>query len=366
MNAANKLTSLVCVAFVVAIALPMVVSIAQTDKEISSSEKRRLQAWPIFAEAESLRSYFSTINTYINDHFGFREDLIELNNKIKYSLNESPVKTVVLGNDEWLFNKYIDPLMSNHVDSDETLKGSLIARAEYIKRRHRELEQQGIVYQHIVVPNKMSLYPEHLPKLYALTDVNATYNFFKEQLLDTGGAIAYDAIDTLTLNKNNEFGFDLYYKKDTHWNPVGAYIVYQESLRRLKNEHPELALDIKDHTFEAHTKSSGDLARYIGLSSILEAQEPLTVFPKCTARSNIKLIKENFSVSSCSANDTKMLLVADSFMTGIYPFMSESVGSLYMTSQKISRSDLRQRINDLRPDVVVEVLVERSLARPLP
>jgi len=362
----NKLSTFMCVAFVIAIATPMVVSVLQEDKAVSQSEKRQLQAWPLFDEASSVRSYFNSINAYINDHFGFREELIELNNKIRYSLNESPVKTVIRGSGEWLFYKIHDPLMSNHPLSEEVLKGNLVARADYIKQSYREFKGQGIVYQHIVVPNKMSLYPEYLPKLYALTDINATYDFFKKQLSATSKTIAFDAIDVLEPYVTNDYGFDLYFKNDTHWNAVGAYLVYRESLRRLKKEEPSMALAIKDHTFRPQVKAGGDLANFIGLSSSLTAREPRTEFPSCTDRANIKLVKQGLSLATCNTNDTTMLLVADSFITGIYAYMSESVGSLYMTGQKTTRADLKQIIEDVKPDVVVEILVERSLVRELP
>jgi len=333
----NKLSTFMCVAFVIAIATPMVVSFLQEDKAVSQSEKRQLQAWPLFDEASSVRSYFNSINAYINDHFGFREELIELNNKIRYSLNESPVKTVIRGSGEWLFYKIHDPLMSNHPLSEEVLKGNLVARADYIKQSHKVLKGQGIVYQHIVVPNKMSLY-----------------------------TIAFDAIDVLEPYVTNDYGFDLYFKNDTHWNAVGAYLVYRESLRRLKKEEPSMALAIKDHIFRPQVKAGGDLANFIGLSSSLTAREPRTEFPSCTDRANIKLVKQGLSLATCNTNDTTMLLVADSFITGIYAYMSESVGSLYMTGQKTTRADLKQIIEDVKPDVVVEILVERSLVRELP
>jgi len=41
----NKLSTFMCVAFVIAIATPMVVSVLQEDKAVSQSEKRQLQFW---------------------------------------------------------------------------------------------------------------------------------------------------------------------------------------------------------------------------------------------------------------------------------------------------------------------------------
>ena len=365
-NYQNKLTGALCVLFVIAIAVPMVVTSLQEQKDVSQSEKRQLQKWPVFSDASSIRAYFSDINAYANDHFGLREELIELNNTIKYSLNESPVKTVIRGDGEWLFYKVYDPLLSNHPMSEEALISNLSARANYIKQSYEELKHQGIVYQHIVVPNKMNLYSEHLPKIYTFTDINATYDVFKKQMAGVSDTVAFDAIDILKPLKKNDHGFDLYFKNDTHWNAVGAYLVYQESLRRLEKENPSLTFNITDHSFEPQIKVAGDLSNFIGLTNHLKAEEPRTNFLNCTKRANIKLVKPNLSLAKCNVNDTTMLLVADSFITGIYAYMAESVGSLYMAGQKITRADLKKTIDEVKPDVVIEILVERSLARDLP
>jgi hypothetical protein len=366
MNVQNKLLAVMGLVFVAVISAPMLASIFQADKAVSETEKRTLQTWPVYADSESLPTYFSSINSYVNDHFGFREDLIKLNNKIKYSLNESPSKRVIRGRGDWLFLKIHDPLMSNQKTPKSTVKANVLKRANYIRGMSQELTKKDIAYQHIVAPNKMNVYPEHLPALYGLTDINATYDLFRENVSGLEEAVVFNAIDALRVNKSNEYGADLYFKNDTHWNPLGAYHVYRESLTRLKQDYPHLDLALKPHLFEVHRKQSGDLAVMAGLSSSLIAEEPQTSFEACTVRSKIKSIRKNMSLSTCNANETTMLLIADSFMTGIYPYMSQSVGDLYMIGQRASRSEIRKAIEEIKPDVVVEIIVERSLARYLP
>ena len=366
MSVEKKLVVSLCVAFVIAIGAPMVASIVEADKSVSETENRALQMWPVYKDFDSMQSYFASINAYVNDHFGFRKNLIELNNKIKYSLNESPSKRIIRGDGDWFFLKVHDPLMSNQSTPKDRVRANVIFRADYIKRTHQELKEKGIAYQHIVVPNKMSLYREQLPRLYGLTDINATYSFFRQAMQDVNKTVAFDAIDILVGKKTNEFKADLYFKNDSHWNDLGAYYVYQESLARLKQSHSRLSLELRPHLFEMRRKYSGDLANMIGLQNRLYSQEPHTSFIDCAARSKVKLVKENLSVSICDANDTTMLLIADSFMTGIYKYMSESVGILYMTGQNATRSEIRKTIDDIKPDVVVEILVQRSLAKPLP
>ena len=362
----NTLPMLINIIFVVAISVPMVVSMIHADQAVSESEKRTLQPWPQYKKDKPLTTYFASINAYVNDHFGYREALIKLHQNIKYSLNESPVKNVVRGSNDWLFYKIYDPLMSDHLWSKEKIKSKLTERANYIKRNYDEFKNQGIAYQHIVIPNKMSLYPEYLPKLYALTDINATYDFFREQLSDTQKVTGFDAIDILNSKKVNDLGFDLYYKNDTHWNPLGAYYVYQEVVRVVQKKYPDIRLDIKPHDFKAQTKFAGDLANYIGLGNRLRAREPKTDFPDCTKGVNFEVINESLTVSRCNTNETSVYFIGDSFMLDLYPFISESVGTLYMSHQKTNRRELRALIEQVKPDLVIETIVERSLARELP
>lgn len=365
MSVDNKIMLVACIVFVALISIPMMVSVVQPDKKISESEKRTLQVWPVYAESKSLQSYFASINAYFNDHFGFRDELIELNNQIKYSLNESPVKRVIRGNDDWLFLKFHDPLMSSTAVQKEITKVDTIARIKYVEATHKQLSQKNIAYQYIVIPNKMSVYPEHLPAKYALTDINATFDFYKSKINNADGSIGFNAIDILVENKRNEYEANVYFKNDSHWNDLGAYFVYQESLRRLKQIYPHVDLALKPHLFELRRKYSGDLAYMTGLKNRLMALEPRTSFAPCTARSSIIVVKENVSKSSCNTNATTMLLIGDSFMSGIYAYMSESVGTLYMSDQKASRAQLQETIDELQPDVVIEILVERSLVVPL-
>lgn len=367
MDKKNTLTLFLSLLFVMAIASPMLASFIQADLEVSESEKRRLQTWPLFAESKSITAYFNGINAYVKDHFGFRETLIKFNNALKFSLNESPVDSVIRGDEKWLFYKVRDPLMVNNSTPKEQVKANVNARAQYIKQRQQNLAAMGIEYQYMVVPNKMTLYSEFLPNVYRLTNINATYDYFKSVTTDVDSKVLFHAMDVLEPNKRNSNDSDLYFKNDTHWNFLGAYYAYKESMRRLQRQNPLLVLTSSAHEFTLETKISGDLAQqFTGLASNFRASEPTTRFANCTARSNISLRKENLSHVSCNNNDTVLYLVADSFISGIYAYMAESVGSLYMSNQSISRTEMTDNINSIKPDVVIEILVERSLARPLP
>ena len=89
--------------FLFIIYVPLVLSIVQKDKEISESEKRKLAKLPgLEWSRDSLARFPGQFETYYNDHFGLREQLVEFYNYLYFKvIRKSPLPTVTVGRDEW-------------------------------------------------------------------------------------------------------------------------------------------------------------------------------------------------------------------------------------------------------------------------
>ena len=73
---------------------------------ISESENRNLNEMPQFDFSDqSFADYTKKLEAFLNDHFGFRNQLIKLNNNIVISLfHKSPLKKVLIGKKGWLYS----------------------------------------------------------------------------------------------------------------------------------------------------------------------------------------------------------------------------------------------------------------------
>ncbi len=361
-----KLSGLFAALFFTALMTTLLVSIATPDVDVSEQEKRTLQTWPKWSERESLKAYLRQLSDYANDQFGFREQLIKLYNKASWSLGESPSDTVIRGNNDWLFLKIKDPMLSQHKYSRTTVENIIKRRVEYIRKMKSELEARGIVYRHIIASNKMSVYSEHLPAIYALTNINASLEHFKSLIDPELAPLQIYTDEIVNAVKPTEPEFDLYFKNDSHWNDYGAYQVFMEVLRSLDQKSSKLALDPIAREFKVFEKFSGDLAQYIGLNDQLMAMEPYTEFLPCAQPDNQQSVRWDLGLAKCDRNETKILIIGDSFLVNFYPYFAESVGELYVIRQKTSRTRLLQLIDAYQPDIVLEEIVERNLAQPIP
>jgi len=361
----RQLPKFIAVLFVAVIAMPMLQSILSEDRQTSLLEKRELVQWPNFDEAESLRSYLIHISSYANDHFGYRDSLIAMNNSLKLWLGQSPSPSVILGQNDWLFLKIRDPLLTESSLTTKEITGNIESRAAYIKQMHSELEAKGVGYIFFVAPNKMTVYPEQLPNIYKLIDFNKSYKLFKNEFSPESDYVMFTD-DVLRGNKGLDNDTSLYFKNDTHWNLLGGYYVFKELSNRVNALWPNIELGAKQHQFANYTHIAGDLANYTGLNDTLRAIEPNTNFPKCTHRSRHTRLSSGVALIKCDANQTKILSIGDSFMGYVYKYLAESSGWLYTVDQNTPRERIREIVEELQPDLVVEELVERHLPKKLP
>lgn len=362
----NKLAIILCCLFFCVLATPMVAGFLTEDKSISAAEKRYLQPLPSWSESKSLKDYFASLSRYTNDQFGFREEIIQTFNKILWSFGQSPVSHVIRGKDDWLFLRVKDPLLTQHKHKNITIHAILQRRIDYADRMNTMLTERGVPYRHLVASNKMSVYSEHLPAVFKLTDVDATLQAFKQKIRPEQAHLFLFTDEVVAQQEAAGETRPLYFKNDTHWNDLGAYRAFQAVLQSFDATTRNKLFSPPEHGFGKHTKYSGDLAQYVGLNEYLRAEEPYVKIAECARPSNAKKLHWNVSLSSCNVNNTKALLIGDSFMTNFYTYVSESVGHVYLVKQKISRIRLQELIDEYQPDVVIEEVVERSLAEPIP
>jgi len=351
------------VSFLIMISIPMVVSIYEPDQESSHDEKRQLNVWPQYDETVSIVEYFNDISEYVKDHFGFRSELIKVYNRLKLTLGESPTENTVIGKGGWLFYKTQDPLSSLSNDQEQVIK-NLTDRVDQVVKLKKQLASMGVGYRYLIAPNKMSIYPELLPKKFQMVAIDATFKLFKQKLNKADSSILFDAHNVLLASKSTA-PTRLYFKHDSHWNSIGAYTVAKELSSDLSKQFPKLEFEKISHTFEINKKHGGDLATYIGLRKALIHLEPFVVLPRCTRKSYSIEIRKGVFKNQCEKNQTKMLLIGDSFMGELNPFLAESIGSLTIAKQGMNYQQIIDLVKEFKPDILIEELVERNIAEPL-
>jgi alginate O-acetyltransferase complex protein AlgJ len=96
--------------------VPAVAQIAGLASE-SSTENRTLAPFPTLKSLREVAFLPRMSESYINDRFGMRQQLVHLNGLLHFKLGLSGTKDVVIGKDGWLFYT-ADQLMEQHTGAD--------------------------------------------------------------------------------------------------------------------------------------------------------------------------------------------------------------------------------------------------------
>ena len=152
------------VIFFIVIFSPCLVMICGQKTVFSYTEKRLLAAFPsIQMNVYEVRRFFSDVDNYLNDHFGFREWMVyRYQREIRKRFADVGTLTKVMkGTDDWYFFTG-DSQLEDYTGRDLLSKSDLKKWLETYRAKQQWLQKQGIRYLFIVPPNKMTVYGEFL------------------------------------------------------------------------------------------------------------------------------------------------------------------------------------------------------------
>ncbi|MEW6187876.1 MAG: hypothetical protein AB1585_19280 [Thermodesulfobacteriota bacterium] len=249
--------------------LPLLDMVFQVLPQRESTEKRRLSQAPAFSW-KTVTGFPKAFEGFFNDRFGGRNILIRLNNYLHVQwLGVSPVKSVLVGKEGWLFlTEGINDYRGKAALTKEQL--DLILRA--IQEKKVRLREKGIGLVILVAPSKHTIYPEYLPE--GITRLNPKTRL--DQILGYLGeeerAVMVDVRKDLMEGKKDR---PVYSKTETHWNAFGAFLAYQKTIEHLVKRFPEVSPQaISDYVLSTEpSQGSGDLAVMLSLNGKLEDEE---------------------------------------------------------------------------------------------
>ena len=319
--------------------------------EPENTENRDLAQAPT-GDYASFAEFADGWERYIVDNFGFRPYLIRWYSFLKLNLlGVSPVPSVILGKDSWLFY-HSEALADGNTVND--FRGTIpLSKAELVKLQQRLEENQrafareNVGYLVVIVPNKSTIYREFMP------DSVRTFRHTTrlDQLLDH--MRRHSSVNLLDLREalfRAKREHPVYWKTDSHWNSYGAYIGYVEIMRRLAAFFPALsATPIAGG--EVKTESSptgGDLAQMLFLQHAL-AEENETRF--------------NLDDAPDQCPRKTLIFRHDSFGDGLYPYLRRHFKEL---ANIAPFAPYRwQAIFEKRPQAVLHVFAERYITQAI-
>ena len=270
----------------------------QTEKAVGNEQ---LASFPELRKEDGSfnTGILNEFSDYFADHFGFRHEMITLNDQLTGTvLKTLDSSSVLLGKDDWLFYK---STLADYTGAEPFTARQSYAAAQLLQQ---QMEQQNVRY----------------------VDLFKTLSDHEEQL---------------------------YYRRDSHWNMRGAQLAAQTLLKELKGSEAEFDSCINGKT-SPHT---GDLYEMVYPAGNETEQDTAYDFTyqydeKFHSADDITIHTEN------SAADGSIFVYRDSFGINLHPFLAQSYGNACFSR---NMPYLLTAVTEEKPDVLLVELVERNL-----
>lgn len=339
--------------YVVLIVIVMLVPFAGMTffKTDTTTENKRMAEMPAIKEDGKFnKDYLSDLGTYFNDHFAFRNYLVDADSRIQSGVfGESNVDTVLVGTDGWLYySATVDNYLGQNRMSDRTMNNCV----HNMKLFQDYVESQGAKFVLAVPPNKNSLYGDNMPYYYSYkVSDGSDIAVMTEKFVEAG--INY--VDLYDLLKNQDD--TMYLKRDSHWNNMGALLAYNDILDAAKVDHDSYETEI----FTRKKDYVGDLNSMIyPVSSQPEwdmyLDDDIWTYQYTTDTKSVEDIKIS---TSCDDADGSLLMYRDSFGNTLLPYMANAFRTASFSKNIPYNISSDMAAN--KPDVVVVEKVERNI-----
>jgi alginate O-acetyltransferase complex protein AlgJ len=355
--------------FAIAIAWPAVALVFTWSRTLTRFENRPMTPWP--APALS-REFAPAFERAFSDRFGGRDALVRMHHAGLLALfGVSSLPNVLRADDGWFYwlgedghsldRHYRQTMSFPQSEVDNTV-------AEFAHRK-AWLAARGIAYVVVVVPEKFTIYPEHLPGWIARSPQPTPYDRVRDAVKKDGSVAFVDLRPALRAAKARE---RVYYQTDSHWNFNGARVGYETMMKAVQEALPGKLATIAPAGRPAYTPGvdfySGDLIQMLGLPGRIREDDvaPLgRVFADGANRCARRTDKDEFPGFEFYACDKpglpRAVVLRDSMAIPLIPLLSENFSRVaYVSNHALDLAMIERE----KPDIVIEELVERNLHAP--
>lgn len=306
--------------------------------------------------------FFSEFDDYFTEHLVFRPQLVSCDNYIKSQIFSGDAGNVVVGKNGYIFSQ---ETISDYTGKTFTQR-KINNIAQTIRIMQDKVLNSGNNFVFTVAPNKNTIYPNYMPSRY-IKGENSNLSMLKTEIEKRN--INYTDLEFVLKSADGE----MYLKRDTHWNNIGALYGFNAIMSSLGKE----CKDYNGISYDKKKTWRGDLDKLLYPSGgILDYQyyfnnsydDIKILLPRLNGDNNTIMSelmgdseKNDSLIKSMNTKaNGQLLMLRDSFARAMLPYLLDNYKSVTLTrSQPFSLTSLSENSNT---DVVYEI-VERNLGK---
>lgn len=360
----NRLVDILTIAaFLAAIYGSLALTVLHRGSSIITSEKRARAGRPQFSLSGWFGNRFQpAFERFFNDRFGGRDQLVRWNNVVHVAAFElSPVKLTMIGRDGQLLyaaDGIVDDYRQTHLFTPAELR-TITAKLQAMRD---DADARGATFVMLIAPNEQTVYPQSMPATY--NRVGSISRF--DQVMTAMAGSNVTIIDPRATLRDAARTARVYYRSDTHWNNLGAFLAYRQLTDALYQQRRDIRpLAVADLHPETGWTEGGDLAvalsladRYPEFTTWLLPNRPTRAALATVDYPGLNLRRPPKVTVIDDPRLPRAVIFRDSFGNAMAPWLSELFRrTVFIRAARTIPAVLEQE----RPDVVIFEIAERSL-----
>ena len=337
----------------------LLIPASKINKEDKAPEENRMLAkFPSLITEKKINNNFGIeFETWFNDRFYMRKQLVRLYNKITAGVNRNLFKEKVLvGKDGWSFNINDDGVKNYQnvkLFSDKELEKLTL----YLSSIDHWCKANNKKFYFFVAPDNHKIYGEYFRFARKIKPDSESRIFQLIHYLqkNTGVEIIYPYEAFLEAKNDGPW---LYYKNDAHWTYYGAFLGYKELMKSVYRDFQIAPISYTELDTYYHPYGESNLLYPGGIPL-----DSTTVYHKLRLENNYTannraVITEDLYLNNNQGKGS-LFMLRDSFGNVLEPYLGNTFEHVVMKWRyNITREDL-QYITEKDIDVVVLLAVER-------
>lgn len=345
--------------------MPLLAGLFSERSGVSQVENRFLAQIPrMELNRDSINTFPDRFEKYFSDNFGGRLAFIAGYSHLCYSIGVSPTKNVIIGKNGWLH--FGDENEIKSYRKTKPFNAAQIAKWRWKMRLIKGyLEKRGVKLVFLIAPNKSSIYPEQMPD--NINVVGKTGCF--DQLLKVASELGIEFVDPRNDLIERKKSDEVYFRTDTHWNDLGAFVSYDLLMKSLGNRFPGLSpIPESSLGFSAVGRRGGDLFNMLGLpaDNVVDMAKTANLGEILSRLKNVRAADLPKKWDSPWDLDTgnagpRALILRDSFGNALLPLLAMHFSHI---ASRLDHGWFSSEIVEKeKPDVVIYEITERFLIK---
>lgn len=329
--------------------------ILKTTADEGTGENRSLAAFPTLS-LETIDTFPSGVEDWLNDHAAFRNRFLSLNARLNLSLFQfGDSQDVITGKDGWYFTR--SEALSRTFSAPPFSAGEAPDAGTQTQTVHDAWKEKGSEFIFLCAPNKEGVYSEFLPDGFTAPDGSTR----RSELLNYLEMHTNVPVVNPYPELKNRREYQWYFKTDTHWNDAAGFLVSGQIIDAAGGT----STPIEDVTVTYEPRDPGDLAN---LFHMPESMCDDTKADVSGYRNNVTIHYDSATddgniahISAVQAPDPRRIAIyRDSFGTALLAGLPKYFAYTDFYHWQVFEPEF---LNENKPDVLVYEVVERDLGR---